>query len=106
MPNIGFGELIIILLVALIVFGPRKLPEIGRALGKSVREFRKATTTLKSEFERELDDDPPFSRPPAARRRAEGREASPNGEPQAAPEGARAEAEGEADTGTGDPDPD
>ena len=42
--NIGMPELILILIIALIVFGPGKLPEIGSALGKAVREFRKATT--------------------------------------------------------------
>ena len=42
--NIGMPELILILIIALIVFGPGKLPEIGSAVGKAVREFRKATT--------------------------------------------------------------
>ena len=44
MPNIGPGELILILAVILVVFGPGKLPEIGAAVGRSFREFRKATT--------------------------------------------------------------
>jgi len=43
-PNIGPGELILILAVILVVFGPGKLPEIGAAVGRSFREFRKATT--------------------------------------------------------------
>ena len=42
--NIGMPELILILVIALIVFGPGKLPDIGSALGKAVREFRRATT--------------------------------------------------------------
>ena len=42
--NIGMPELILILIIAMIVFGPGKLPEIGSAVGKAVREFRKATT--------------------------------------------------------------
>lgn len=50
--GMGPGELILILIVALIVFGPGKLPEIGSALGKSIREFRRAT----SEMTRELTD--------------------------------------------------
>ena len=45
--NIQGPELIIILIIALIVLGPGKLPEVGNALGKSVREFRKAATDLK-----------------------------------------------------------
>jgi sec-independent protein translocase protein TatA len=43
MPSIGFWELILILLIVLLVFGAAKLPEIGRALGKGIREFKKAT---------------------------------------------------------------
>ena len=43
MPNIGFWELILILLIVLLVFGAAKLPEIGRALGKALQEFKKAT---------------------------------------------------------------
>ena len=44
--GIGAGEFVIILIVGLIVFGPSKLPEVGRALGKLLREFRKAQTAL------------------------------------------------------------
>ncbi|MBL7156790.1 MAG: twin-arginine translocase TatA/TatE family subunit [Candidatus Omnitrophica bacterium] len=43
MPTIGFWELILILLIVLLVFGAAKLPEIGRALGKAIREFKKAS---------------------------------------------------------------
>ncbi len=50
--GIGPAELILVLVVALIVFGPGRLPEIGSALGKSIREFRKAT----SEMTKELTD--------------------------------------------------
>jgi len=46
MPNIGLPELIVVLVVALLVLGPGKLPEVGASLGKSIREFRKATTDL------------------------------------------------------------
>jgi sec-independent protein translocase protein TatA len=51
MPNIGPAELIVILIVALVVFGPRKLPELGKSLGHGLREFRKSTQGLKEEFE-------------------------------------------------------
>jgi len=44
--NIGPGELIIILIIALVVLGPGKLPDVASSLGKSVREFRKAATDL------------------------------------------------------------
>lgn len=52
--SLGVPELMLILAVALIVFGPRKLPEIGRTLGKALGEFRKATDDLKSTLEREV----------------------------------------------------
>jgi TatA/E family protein of Tat protein translocase len=44
MPNVGFPELILILAVVLLVFGPGKLPEIGKAVGTSFREFKDATS--------------------------------------------------------------
>ena len=46
LPNIGLPELIIILVIALLIIGPGKLPEVGTALGKSIREFRKAATDV------------------------------------------------------------
>lgn len=44
--NLGMGEIIVIFIVALFVFGPGKLPEVSRALGKSIREFHKAMNTV------------------------------------------------------------
>ena len=46
MPNIGPGELILILVIALVIIGPGRLPDVGSALGKSIREFRKASTEV------------------------------------------------------------
>lgn len=46
LPNIGAPELIVILIIALIVLGPGKLPDVAASLGKSVREFRKAATDI------------------------------------------------------------
>ena len=54
--SIGMPELIIILVIALIIFGPRKLPELGRALGKSIGEFRKASNELKRTLEEGLKE--------------------------------------------------
>ena len=48
MPNIGPGELILILVIVLVLFGPGKLPDIGNAIGRGVREFRKASNDLES----------------------------------------------------------
>ena len=56
MGSIGVPELIIIFVVALIVFGPRKLPELGKSLGKGLAEFRKASNELRSTFEEGLRD--------------------------------------------------
>ncbi|MRH42467.1 twin-arginine translocase TatA/TatE family subunit [Aquibacillus halophilus] len=47
--NIGFPGLILILVIALIVFGPAKLPEIGKAVGSTLREFKKATKDIMSD---------------------------------------------------------
>ncbi|MEW5984481.1 MAG: twin-arginine translocase TatA/TatE family subunit [Acidobacteriota bacterium] len=52
--SIGMPELIIILVIALIVFGPRKLPELGRSLGRSLGEFRRASNELRSTLEEEI----------------------------------------------------
>jgi sec-independent protein translocase protein TatA len=55
--NIGVPGLILILVLALIIFGPKKLPEIGRAFGETLREFKKSTRDLTSDVMEELEDD-------------------------------------------------
>jgi len=54
--NIGLPELLIIVAIALIVFGPNKLPELAKAFGKAMREFKKATEEVKESFEAETKD--------------------------------------------------
>jgi TatA/E family protein of Tat protein translocase len=54
--NIGLPELLIIVAIALIVFGPNKLPELAKAFGRAMREFRKATEEVKESFEAETKD--------------------------------------------------
>lgn len=54
--NIGLPELLIIGAIALIVFGPNKLPELARAFGRAMREFKKATDEVKESFEAETRD--------------------------------------------------
>ncbi len=56
MGSVGSPEILMILLVALLVFGPHKLPELGKALGRAVREFKKATSELQETIEREVED--------------------------------------------------
>ena len=53
--NLGFPELVIIFVVALVIFGPRKLPELGRSLGKGLSEFKRASNELKRTWEDEVD---------------------------------------------------
>ena len=52
--SVGMSELLIIFVIALIVFGPRKLPELGRSLGKSLGEFKRASNDLRSTLEEEI----------------------------------------------------
>lgn len=52
--SLGVPELLLIFVVILLVFGPRRIPEIGKTLGKALGEFRKATDDLKSTIEREV----------------------------------------------------
>ncbi|AGK54587.1 MAG: tatA [Bacillus sp. (in: firmicutes)] len=55
--NIGVPGLILILTLALIIFGPKKLPEIGRAMGQTLREFKKSTQELTSDVIEEFEED-------------------------------------------------
>ncbi len=56
MGQLGMGEIALIFLVALLVFGPKKLPELGKSLGKGLREFKRATNDLKSSWESQVKD--------------------------------------------------
>ncbi|MGH2651489.1 MAG: Sec-independent protein translocase subunit TatA/TatB, partial [Actinomycetota bacterium] len=64
MLDIGFQELLVLMGIALLVFGPYKLPDLGRALGRAMREFRRASDEFRSTIETNLnlhDDSPVFS---------------------------------------------
>ena len=52
--NLGFQEVVIIFIIALVVFGPRKLPDLGKSLGKSLAEFKRASNELKRTWEDEV----------------------------------------------------
>ena len=64
MGPIGWPELIILLVVVLIVFGPGKLPDIGNAIGRGVREFRKASNDLETSIRGEPNKPAPAPTPP------------------------------------------
>lgn len=52
--SIGMPELIVIFVIALIIFGPRKLPELGKSLGRSINEFKRASNELRNTLEDEI----------------------------------------------------
>jgi len=87
---IGMQEMLFILAAALLIFGPRKLPELGRTLGRGMAEFRRATSDLKRSIDVELDE----KQPPPARRidrpEAGNVRTGPAGSAAAKPSGARA----------------
>ena len=81
MPSLGFGEILIILLFALIIFGPRRLPEMGRTIGRSLKEFRSAAAELRQELDVELEEEPRASIEERAARLAEHEATSQPGPP-------------------------
>ena len=64
--SIGMPELLVIFVVALIVFGPRKLPELGKSLGKSLAEFKRASNELRNTLDEEIRADERKTVAPAA----------------------------------------
>lgn len=62
--NVGPGELIVVLLLALIIFGPGKLPDVGRALGRTINEFKRATRQVQEDLTSEAPPPRP-AQPPA-----------------------------------------
>ncbi len=69
MPNVGAPELIIVLIIALIVFGPKRLPELGRSLGRGIREFRGSISGDRDDSD--TPDEDASSREPDSRREIE-----------------------------------
>ena len=72
MPNIGPLEIVVILIIALIVFGPRRLPELGRSMGKGIREFKNSLTSDKDDDDDDDVREIETTRTPAEERPLEG----------------------------------
>ena len=64
--NLGGTEILIVLLLALLLFGAKRLPELGRSLGQGIKEFKKGTRELREDLESSLKDDEP-ARPAAVK---------------------------------------
>lgn len=62
--DVGGGEMMLILFIVLLLFGGKKMPEFARGLGKSIREFKKATAGVEDQIKRALDDHPEPVSPP------------------------------------------
>lgn len=94
MPNIGPVEIIVVLAIVLLIFGPKRLPGAGRALGQSMREFKDSISGSGK------SDELPAAEPQAPAHEA----AAPAGDPQGAPRGQAAEASAPTDAdGSSDP---
>ncbi|MBI5068986.1 MAG: twin-arginine translocase TatA/TatE family subunit [Deltaproteobacteria bacterium] len=85
--GLGFGEILIILVLALLLLGPAKLPEAAKQLGKGLRDFRKATDDLKQQFEGELYAEPPRPQRPKLAEPAAAAPGSPEAAQVAVPPG-------------------
>lgn len=73
--GLGQGEIIVILLVLLLLFGGKKLPELARGLGKSIREFKRATSDVEEDLRRAIDEEP--AAPPPKPKNADNPSAPP-----------------------------
>jgi sec-independent protein translocase protein TatA len=86
MPNIGPGELILILVIALVIIGPGRLPDVGSALGKSIREFRKASSDMAEATRVDTSPLPPPAAPPQPNVLSNPAPVSPSAAPAPTPE--------------------
>lgn len=66
LPNFGWPEIVIILTIFILLFGAKKLPELARGIGKSIKEFKKATSNVEEEIRSAIEEDDKPAAPPAA----------------------------------------
>lgn len=83
MGSLGWPEIIAILVIVLVIFGPKRLPEIGRSLGKGIKEFKKSTTELQEHITKEEPEAPKVEKAEAVEKSSEPVTAP---EPKVAPE--------------------
>lgn len=103
MLDIGFQELIVVMVIALLVFGPYKLPELGRALGRAMREFRRASEEFRSTIETNLNlTEDPLASPASTESLSPSPSPVAAGEPAPPPAGSAGESPGAAGS-TGSP---
>jgi sec-independent protein translocase protein TatB len=104
MPSIGPLEIVLVAVVALIVFGPEKLPELARTVGRTAQQLRRAASDLRDEFDSALDPRDEDETPPAGRARRRPRAESADGATAEEGERAAPEATGLDDAGSAEPD--
>lgn len=61
--NFGFGEILLIVIVILIVFGPKKIPDVAQSIGKGIREFKRAMRDVQDEVSNVMEDEPKHTAP-------------------------------------------
>lgn len=83
--GLGMGEIIMIFLVVLLLFGAKRLPEIGSALGKGIREFKSSVREIEGELKAPLDDRKKVTPPPGEKRDGEPRRLTATDEERPAP---------------------
>ena len=105
--GIGTQEMLLILVLALIIFGPKKLPEMGKTIGKSLRQFNQATQDIRDEFKFNLDADADDEAPnPTGGSEFSPTETgSPNGSALTAEGDPKAKADAETEPGSPEPGP-
>lgn len=62
--NLGWPEIVVILVVFILLFGAKKLPELARGVGKSIKEFKKATSTIEDDLRTAMEEEPPPPKKP------------------------------------------
>lgn len=72
--NLGWPEIVVILVVFILLFGAKKLPELARGVGKSIKEFKKATSTIEDDLRNAMEEEPAPKKPIETKQSAETKE--------------------------------